>query len=120
MFRSKLVTGFLVAVLALTASAASGATAPDVAPRSRLDNQTCLSCHDGAKGPIEVPGADGETRPLRAVEHQGFATSVHSDMQCVSCHVEITDSVANHKKTSGARPPDCVQCHSKLQQAATR
>ncbi|MCX7042544.1 MAG: cytochrome c3 family protein [Gammaproteobacteria bacterium] len=107
-------------MLALTASAASGAIAPDEVPEAKLDNPTCLSCHDSAKGPIEVPGPDEETRPLRAVDHQGFASSVHSDMQCVSCHVEITDSVANHKKISGARPPDCVQCHTKLQQAATR
>ena len=120
MFHCRLAAGFLITVLALAASAACGATAPGEVPGPKLDNQTCLSCHDGAKGPIEVPGPDEETRPLHAVEQQGFATSVHSDMQCVSCHVEITDSVANHKKASGVRPPDCVQCHIKLQQVATR
>ena len=63
MFRNTLAKGFLVAVLALVASTASGATAADAVPPTKLDNQTCLSCHDGTKGPIEVPGPDEEVTP---------------------------------------------------------
>ncbi len=101
MFRKKLALGILFAALGFAASVsatvepavaevASAATEEDSGPK--LDNTTCLSCHDGKHGAIEVPAADDETRELGAVEPEGYATSVHSDMQCVACHVEITDS----------------------------
>ena len=119
MFRSKLVLGFLIAALGLSVnvSATVAATVAADDPTAKLDNKTCLSCHDGNKGELEVPAADGETRPLLAVEPDGFAKSVHSDMQCIDCHEGITDSVANHKQTSAPKRPDCVQCHQKLQQS---
>jgi len=129
MFRKTFALGILFAALGFAASVpatvepAVAEAAPAVAEADsgpKLDNQTCLSCHDGKHGALEVPAADDETRELNAVEPEGFATSVHSDMQCVGCHVEITDSVANHQKASGAKPPDCLQCHLNLQAAAER
>jgi len=119
MFRSKLVLGFLIAALgvSLNVSATVAATVAADDSAAKLDNKTCLTCHDGNKGELEVPAADGETRPLLAVEPEGFAKSVHSDMQCIDCHEGITDSVANHKQTSAPKRPDCVQCHEKLQQS---
>ncbi|MGD9583944.1 MAG: cytochrome c3 family protein [Lysobacterales bacterium] len=89
--------------------------ADDAAPPA-LDNAGCLSCHDGADGDLEVPGADGEARALHAVAPERFEQSVHADMQCTDCHGEITDSVADHNKAEGVAAPDCVQCHQKLRE----
>jgi cytochrome b subunit of formate dehydrogenase len=112
--------GWLMAVALWFAAGPSGALAadePDAPPD--LDRATCLSCHDGSDGAIEVTGADGEDRELQAVDPHGFARGVHSDLQCVDCHLEITDSSANHQIAEGATRPDCVQCHLQLHETAT-
>ena len=67
--------------LALPASAAPTPAAPP-----SLDNATCLTCHDGKKGKLEVPGTDGKARALRSVAGDKFAQSVHANMQCVATH----------------------------------
>jgi cytochrome b subunit of formate dehydrogenase len=85
-----------------------------------LGNTACLSCHDGKSGKLDVPGKDGEKRTLQAVEPTQFAKSVHSGMECVTCHLEINDSTVNHKKTPGETSPDCVKCHEKLNIAAAQ
>jgi len=63
----------------------------------KLDNASCLSCHSETSK-LEIKDADGNKRPLYAVDHQKFGKSVHSEMQCVACHKEIVDDVAPHKK----------------------
>ena len=79
----------------------------------KLDNATCLTCHDGSKEKIEVAGADGEKHALNAIKPDKYGKSVHADMQCVACHQEITDSTAQHKKGAAAKP-SCVTCHENL------
>ena len=92
----------------------------DTAAQSGLGNASCLYCHDGSKGKLEVPTADGEKRALHTVAADKFAASVHSDMECIACHLEIHDSSTPHKKTLGENRPDCVQCHVKLGETAIR
>jgi len=94
---------FIVAVPAL---------AQDAKPK--LDNETCLTCHGDHDGKLQVQNSEGEKRDLYTVIPGAFAKSVHADMECVNCHLEINDSQANHKKTAGETRPDCVQCHQKL------
>ncbi|CAB1367399.1 cytochrome C [Denitratisoma oestradiolicum] len=96
---------WLVPVQAATSEAPSG-----------LGNATCLSCHDGKKGKIEVPGGD-DTRALYTVGHDKYGKSVHGRMQCVDCHREITDAKASHKKAAGVAGPNCVACHQGLWEA---
>jgi cytochrome b subunit of formate dehydrogenase len=108
---SKLTVWFVGAALFFAVGVSAGAAAEN---ESGLGNKVCLSCHDGKKGKLEVPVADGAKRALHAVEPGGFAKSVHSGMECIACHLEISDSVAPHKKTLGEKRPDCVQCHQKL------
>ncbi|MDD2918845.1 MAG: cytochrome c3 family protein [Rhodoferax sp.] len=108
----------MAAAFCIAASLSGGAIAADDA--SGLGNKTCLSCHDGKSGKLEVPDADGEKRALYTVEPTAFAKSVHSGMECVNCHLEINDSSANHKKTLGEKRPDCVQCHQKLNDEAAQ
>ncbi len=79
---------------------------------SKLDNATCLSCHEGKKDKMEVAAGD-EKRALLAIPSDKFSKGAHGEMTCVACHKEITDSTAPHKKNDVAKP-DCVSCHSAL------
>ena len=115
---SKLTVWFVAVVLCCAASVSGGAAAAE--KESGLGNKVCLSCHDGKNGKLEVPGVDGAKRALHVVEPAGFVKSVHSGMECIACHLEITDSTAEHKKAPGEKRPDCVQCHQKLKAASAQ
>ena len=91
----------------------------------KLDNTTCLSCHDGQKAKIEVPGKDDEKRELHAVMPDKFGQSVHAKMQCVACHTDIKDNAetANaHAKDPALKlaKVDCAGCHETLWQEAQK
>jgi cytochrome b subunit of formate dehydrogenase len=86
----------------------------------KLDNATCQTCHDGQKGKLEVPAADGEKRTLYEVKPDKYGKSVHAKMTCVACHTDIVDSKAEHKKAAGVKPPECVQCHENLWETAKK
>jgi cytochrome b subunit of formate dehydrogenase len=84
-----------------------------------LDNATCLSCHDGKKGKLEVPAADDKKRALRSIAPEPFAKGVHARMECVACHTDISDNAetANaHQKnpTQALKKVDCAGCHQDL------
>ncbi len=85
-----------------------------------LDNGTCLTCHDGKKGKLEVPpGPEGKARTLRSIAGDKFGQSVHANMQCVACHTDITDSAEKgNSHTKNATQPlkkvDCANCHQEL------
>ena len=116
---SKLSAWPIAAMLAIAASLYVGIAAAK--PSSvELGNDACLACHDGRKGTLEVPAADGEKRALRAVDPGQFAKSVHSEMECIACHLDINDSTTPHKKTPGEKRPDCAQCHLRLEEASTQ
>ena len=87
---------------------------PLAAAEDRLGNATCLGCHEGKAGKIEVVGKEGEKRKLSAVDLLKFGKSIHADMKCVDCHKEITDAKANHEKAKGVAGPNCVTCHQAL------
>ena len=65
---------------------------------TKLDNATCLTCHESGKHKIEVPGDDDSKRALAAVNPKNFAKSVHSKMECVACHTDIVDAKDSHVK----------------------
>jgi cytochrome b subunit of formate dehydrogenase len=102
-----------------SAAAADGKDAAPVPVSGKLDNAICQTCHDGKKGQLETVGADGAKVPLHAIADDKYGKSVHSSLQCVSCHKDITDAVAPHKKDS-AQKPACVQCHLDLWEAAKK
>jgi cytochrome b subunit of formate dehydrogenase len=83
---------------------------------AKLDNPTCLSCHDATK--LEAPGSDGKARPLLAIKTDKYGQSVHAKMECVACHTEIKDSVAKHKIDASVAKPDCATCHEALWKTA--
>lgn len=116
-----IVSWLLAACVGLGAHAAPAA--PPAATPS-LDNSSCLSCHDGSKGKLEVPGSEGKPRALHAVVDGKFAQSVHAKMTCVACHTSITDNAPNktHAKDAAAKPAkvDCAGCHEALWEKAQK
>jgi cytochrome b subunit of formate dehydrogenase len=105
---------FPPAFAATPASVAEAASAP-----AKLDNATCQSCHDGSKTDISITDASGKKRAMHSVNTKKMAQSVHAKMQCVDCHLDITDSVSPHRNGSAAKP-DCIQCHQALWENATK
>jgi cytochrome b subunit of formate dehydrogenase len=116
--------GWMVAaapILALALALLPAGAAADADPHQAvdLDSSTCLSCHDGSMR-LRTVDAEGARRALHPVDPAGFVRGVHSDMQCIDCHREITDDASEgHEIDPDARRPDCVQCHLELQEAAT-
>ncbi|HEX7454582.1 MAG TPA: cytochrome C, partial [Gallionella sp.] len=86
----------------------------------KLDNATCEGCHDGSKDKLEIVGSNGEKRALFVVKPDKLAKSVHAEMSCVSCHKEIIDANASHKKAEGVAKPNCVTCHEALWETAKK
>jgi cytochrome b subunit of formate dehydrogenase len=80
----------------------------------RLDNATCLTCHADAKQKIKVPGGEDAERALNTIKPEKYGKGVHSAMQCVACHKEITDATAPHKKEATQKVAGCAQCHEDL------
>jgi cytochrome b subunit of formate dehydrogenase len=100
----------------LVSGAALAAPAREAAPVAavKLDNATCQSCHDGKKGKLEMLGSNGEKRPVQPVVPDKYTKSVHAKMDCVACHLEITDNVSPHQKSTTVKKAECAQCHLDL------
>ncbi len=110
---------FLSGILAVAPAAAENlansenlASARPALPK--LDNASCLSCHETDRHRIEVTGADEEKRALAAVNKGLFGKSVHARMECVACHTDIVDAKKGHEKVANVAPPDCATCHIQL------
>ncbi|MDP1652266.1 MAG: cytochrome C [Rhodocyclaceae bacterium] len=102
-------------ILACLALLAASACFPAFA--APLDNASCLTCHDSKKDKIKVPAIiDGEDdeRVLAQIDPRKYGKSVHSGMQCLDCHKEITDSQAKHKIDKRAAKANCIACHQDL------
>lgn len=95
------------------AAAATGKVAAPAVVQN-LDNATCLKCHDGRKGKLEMLASNGEKRAVKKLVPGKYASSVHGDMDCVACHLEITDSVTPHQKSTTVKKAECAQCHLDL------
>ena len=118
----QLAAWLVAATVCLAGSFGSGIVAAANTPAvlQKLDNASCQTCHDGKKGKLEVPAADGAKRPLHAVNTDKYAKSVHARMDCVACHKEIADNVTPHQKVAGAPKVECAQCHLDLWEAAKK
>jgi cytochrome b subunit of formate dehydrogenase len=108
-----------MAAACLGLSSVSARAAEAGAAPATLDNATCLTCHDGKKGKLEVKDAAGKAHDLHAIPPDKFSQSVHSMMQCVTCHADIKDNA--EKGNVHARNPaqtlkkvDCAGCHEEL------
>ena len=118
--RAAVSAGLVFACLGLSGLAAPAA-AQTAAPaaEAKLDNATCLTCHDGKKGKLEVSTPGGKPRALHVVDPQKMQAGVHARMECVACHTDIKDNA--DKGNAHARDPaqplkkvDCASCHQDL------
>jgi cytochrome b subunit of formate dehydrogenase len=91
----------------VTKNPGAGQTTP------KLDDAGCMTCHDGKKQVFALPAADGKIRPLRAIQKDKYAKSIHGEMTCVACHQDIADNKAPHKKVAAPKA-NCVTCHQGL------
>lgn len=69
-----------------------------------IQNSDCLDCHTD---PSNTHMVNGKSVPLPVFPTNGFAKSVHADLDCVDCHDGIKDLV--HDKNPP--PPNCGACH---------
>jgi hypothetical protein len=114
--RVAVTAGLVLACLGLGGHAAAQT---DTAAKAKIDNGSCLSCHDGKKGKLEVATPEGKPRALLAVDRQKFEKGVHAQMECVACHSDIKDNAdkGNVHEKDTAKPlakVDCASCHQQL------
>ena len=107
----------LFGLLAIVSGLGASSVTLAVDTPAKLDNASCLACHETGKHKIEVVGTDDEKRILSTLDPGKFAKSVHAKVDCVSCHTDIVDSQAKHQKAAGVEKPDCATCHTKLWEA---
>jgi hypothetical protein len=89
------------------------------APPIKLDNATCLTCHDASKGNPGATDVNGKSQSSHGIDNKKLGKIVHSEMQCIACHKDITDAVAPHKKGAGQKA-DCAACHQELWETAKK
>jgi cytochrome b subunit of formate dehydrogenase len=113
------VARLMVYIACLTATTmfwpAGAAAVPAGAGQSavKLDDAVCLTCHATQKKEISAQDAEGDMQPLPAIDKTRIEKGVHSELTCVACHKEITDSKAPHTKSATPKP-DCATCHREL------
>jgi cytochrome b subunit of formate dehydrogenase len=70
----------------------------------------CLMCHDDNTLSVE---RDGRQVSLY-IDKKVFSKSVHGELDCISCHEDLTNSDFPHKET--VDPVNCGNCHDDIAQ----
>jgi formate dehydrogenase gamma subunit len=70
------------------------------------DNDDCLVCHADKTLTMEKEGREISL----FVDYAVLNSSIHTDLACVSCHMEFDPSELPHKED--IRPVDCKLCHA--------
>ncbi len=105
-FRWALAFGLAACGLGLGIACAAEAPAPVPAAAAEvLANTDCLECHTD---PTQTRKVEGKTVPLAVVETNRFLASVHGKLNCVDCHVGVTELV----HAPNVPPAQCVSCHT--------
>ena len=87
-----------------TAAPEPGKPAPAVASAApAVPNSDCLDCHEAKFKPRKKDGP----KQWVGVKSAVFAKSVHGALNCVDCHVTITETPHDAKLP----PPQCASCH---------
>jgi hypothetical protein len=124
--RTRQLAAWLAAVMVYVAGTLGcglvvAATGKDAAPvAQKLDNATCQTCHDGKKGKLEVPAADGKKRPLHEV-NAGQIWQERARQDGVR-RLPQGNHRQRHPAPEGGRGAevDCAQCHLDLWEAAKK
>ena len=98
--------GAVTAAALGTAVAAAWAAEPAAATKApAVQNSECLECHEAEFRPRKK----GQAPEWIGVRPEVFAQSVHGKLNCVDCHVTVTD--AQHP--AKLPPAQCAPCHEK-------
>ncbi|NOY05355.1 MAG: hypothetical protein GXO82_01775 [Chlorobi bacterium] len=73
------------------------------------DNSDCLMCHDDRGLSTRKHGR----KISLYIDEKRYSTSVHADLDCISCHADLEDSDFPH--TKDVQPVDCGQCHEDVE-----
>lgn len=75
------------------------------------DNETCLTCHDDS----ELTGLNRNDEEVSMyVSQQMLNKSVHADLNCVDCHIDL-QGVEDFPHSESLLPVDCGNCHEDVQ-----
>ena len=94
----------IIGLILLACATLSGRAETNAVPK--LANTDCLDCHTD---PANKRTVNGHSEPLALFPTNGFAKSVHSQLDCIDCHDGIKEMV--HDKN--VPPPNCTGCHEK-------
>jgi predicted CXXCH cytochrome family protein len=108
----------LLTVLALTLIAGTARARDAGTPRNLTENAACLECHGDKDQDVELE--NGEILKLY-VDKDVLATSVHYDVDCTECHVDLKGQGDKHKEKPLATVREfaiqyseqCKDCHFK-------
>jgi cytochrome b subunit of formate dehydrogenase len=75
-------------------------------PVEKLKNSDCLDCH---LDPSNKRMVNGHAEAMALFPTNGFAKSVHSELDCIDCHDGIKDMVHD----TNVPLPNCTGCHVK-------
>src|SRR5580693_5749266 len=74
---------FVIILFMASASAAATTNAPE-----KFTSADCLDCHTD---PANKRIVNGQAEPMALFPTNGFAKSVHSQLDCIDCHDGITE-----------------------------
>jgi len=69
------------------------------------ENEECLACHEDT----ELTGERSGEEIKVFVAPEAFLKSVHADLSCVDCHMDLADTDLPHEEQ--VEPVDCAFCH---------
>lgn len=76
----------------------------------QIDDETCVSCHDD----IDLTGFNSKGEEITMfVSADTLAQSVHSEMDCIDCHVDL-DNVDDYPHDDVLKQVDCSGCHDDI------
>ena len=71
------------------------------------ENDECLFCHSET----DITGTRGDEEISVHVDPERFAASIHADLDCVSCHLDLEGEEMHDDEVD---PVDCTFCHDDL------
>jgi hypothetical protein len=78
-------------------------------PAFAQENSDCMMCHDDK----DLKGKRGGRTVSFFFDEKKFANSVHANIDCINCHVDLEDSDFPHEEK--LKKADCSMCHSDVQ-----
>ena len=68
------------------------------------ESEACLECH----GKTDLQPETGELSRLLFLNREAFCQSVHGDLDCIDCHMDLDGTELPH---AAPEPVDCAMCH---------